>query len=130
MTAFPSIVPTSRSFEAGDWPIKRFVSQSGSEVRILYGDRRTGHTLSLGYENIDDATVEQFFQHYYEQKGTYQTFAFGTTASTIGQGWEGSSDFFNAGSAVQWRYSGPPTVQQVRPGISSVTVNFVAVGVS
>ena len=130
MTAFPSIVPTSRSFEAGDWPIKRFVSQSGFEVRILYGDRRTGHTLSLGYENIDDATVEQFFQHYYEQKGTYQSFAFGTVASTIGQGWEGSSGFFEAGAAVQWRYAGPPTVQQVRPGISSVTVNFVAVGVS
>ena len=130
MTAFPTIAPTSRTFEGGDWPIKRFVSQSGSEVRILYGDRRTGHTLSLGYQNIDDATVEQFFQHYYEQKGTYQTFSFGTAATTVGQGWKGGADFFNAGAAVQYRYSGPPSVQQVRPGISSVTVNFVAVGVS
>ena len=130
MTAFPTIAPTSRSFEGGDWPIKRFVSQSGSEVRILYGDRRTGHTLSLGYQNIDDETVEQFFQHYYEQKGTYGTFAFNTIESTVGQGWEGGADFFNAGAAVQYRYSGPPSVQQVRPGISNITLNFVAVGVS
>jgi hypothetical protein len=130
MTAYPSIVPTSRSFEAGDWPIKRFASQNGSEVRILYGNRRIGHTLSLGYENINDATAQQFIQHYYEQKGTYQTFSFETTASTIGQGWEGSSDFFNAGAGVKWRYAGPPTIQQVRPGISSVTVNFIAVGVN
>jgi hypothetical protein len=128
--AYPTIVPTSRSYEGGDWPIKRFVSQSGSEVRMLYGDRRVGHTMSLSYENIDDATVEQFFQHYYEQKGTYQSFSFGASLDRIQEGWEGSSSFFSAGAAVQWRYSGPPAVQQVRPGISSVTVNFVAVGVS
>jgi len=128
--AFPTIAPTARSFDYGDWPVKKFNSQNGSEVRILYGDKRVNHTLSLNYENITDTQAEQFAQHYYDQKGTYQTFDFGTAISTIGQGWEGSSNFFNAGTAVQWRYAEPVSITQVRPGISSVTVSFIAVGVS
>ena len=53
--AFPTLQPTSRDFSPGDWPIKRYNSQSGAEVRILYGSRRTNAKLSLGYDNISDS---------------------------------------------------------------------------
>ena len=53
--AFPSLAPTSRSFSAGDYPVKTFKSQNGAEVRILYGNSRTDVKLQLSYENIGDA---------------------------------------------------------------------------
>ena len=34
--AFPNLVPTSRSFESGDYPVKAFRAQNGAETRILY----------------------------------------------------------------------------------------------
>jgi len=68
---FPiSLSPTSRTFEAGDYPIKRFTSQSGVETRILYGSRRTGQKMSLTYQNIFDYEAEQFVDHYDEVFGT------------------------------------------------------------
>ena len=57
---FPNLKPTSRSFDAGDYPIKTFQSQSGVETRILYGSRRTGAQLSLSFDNISDTDANAF----------------------------------------------------------------------
>ena len=75
MTAFTSIAPSSRAYQAGDWPVKTFNAQDGAEVRILYGDKRYGHTLRLTYRNIPDTEAEKFLLHYFSQQGTYQSFA-------------------------------------------------------
>ena len=72
--AFPSLAPSSRSYASGDYPVKTFRSQSGSESRILYGSRRTGMTLELEYSNVTDANAELFLDHYDETKGSYSTF--------------------------------------------------------
>ena len=123
MTAFPSIVPTSRAYSAGDWPVKAYNAMDGVEVRIMYGSRRFGHGFELTYENIPDAVAEQFLQHYFEQQGTYKTFA---VASEVSKGWEGSSDFFNAGVRTQYRYAGPPKQSSVYPGVSTIQLQLVA----
>ena len=68
---FPALQPTSRDFTPGNWPVKSYKSQSGAEVRILYGDTRTNMELTLGYDNISDAQAQQFLTHYDETKGTY-----------------------------------------------------------
>jgi hypothetical protein len=126
--AFPSIRPTSRSFDAGDYPVKVFKSQSGAEVRILYGDKRTNMKMQLGYENITDAQAELFLDHYNETQGTFQTFAFENGTQNAKLGWEGSDDAIGAQYwGNNWRYEGPPQVQQVRSGISTVTVNLIGV---
>ena len=62
--AFPSLTPTGRQFTPGDFPNKRFNSQSGAEVRILYGSRRVNATLSLSYANVTDANAESFLDDY------------------------------------------------------------------
>ena len=72
--AFPSLVPTSRSFDAGDYPIRTFKSQNGAETRILYGSDRTNVKLQLSYANIGDALAELFLDHFDETKGTFNTF--------------------------------------------------------
>ena len=84
--AYPSLKPTSRNFSAGDYSYKTFKSQSGKEVRILYGDKRTGMTLDLSYENITDSAADDFVAHYDEVKGGFSTF---TLPSEVRAGWNG-----------------------------------------
>lgn len=122
--AFPTLRPTSREFSPGDWPVKRYSSQSGAEVRILYGSRRTNAKLSLGYENVTDANAQLFLDDYAAQYGTLRTFALPDAAKT---GWSGSTGSIDAPTSAAWRYEGEPQLRAVRPGRSSVTVNLVAV---
>lgn len=123
---FPTLVPTSRSFDAGDYPIKTFKSQNGAEKRILYGNNRTNMKLSLSYANITDANAELFLDHYDDMKGTFTTFTVGRDAAK--GGWEGNADAIGAEtSGNSYRYEGPPQLTQVRPGVSTVTVNLIGV---
>ena len=122
--AFPSLTPTGRQFTPGDFPNKRFNSQSGAEVRILYGSRRVNAVLSLSYANVTDANAESFLDDYSDQLGTFRTF---TLPSAVFEGWSGTASTLDAPSGTKWRYDAEPQVQAVRPGISSVTVSLRAV---
>ena len=122
--AFPSLTPSSRNYASGDYPVKTFRAQSGSESRILYGSRRTGMTLDLQYDNITDANAELFLDHYDETKGTYSTFTLPTVALT---GWSGNKDAIDAATGNAWRYDGPPQITNVRPGVSSVQIKLIGV---
>jgi len=123
---FPLLVPTSRSFDAGDYPIKTFKSQNGAETRILYGSNRTNMKLSLSYANITDANAELFLDHYDEMKGTFTTFPVGQ--DTGKGGWKGNSDAIGANShGNEYRYESAPQLTQVRPGVSTVTVSLIGV---
>lgn len=122
--AFPTLKPTGREFNPGDWPIKRYNSQSGAEIRILYGNRRTNATLSLNYDNITDANAELFVTDYAAQIGTLRTF---TLPSEVRSGWTGAAGTIDAPPTARWRYDSAPVIQAVRPGRSSVTVSLVAV---
>lgn len=124
--AFPELVPTSRSFDAGDYPIRTFKAQNGAETRILYGSNRTNMKLSLSYTNITDASAELFLDHYDLMKGTFTTFTIGRDAAK--GGWEGNADAIGANShGNEYRYESAPQLTQVRPGVSTVTVNLIGV---
>ena len=123
--AFPNITPTSRSFEPGDFPVKAYRSESGQETRILYGSTRTDLRMSLTYANISDAEAELFLDHFDEVQGTFKRFNLRTQTK---QGYEGdASKLENRSEGVKYRYEGPPQLAQVRPGISTVTVNLIGV---
>lgn len=122
---FPALAPSSRSYQAGDWPVKTYGALSGAEIRIRYGNRRTGATLSLSYSNIPDSSAEQFLTHYAETEGTFRTFSL-PVAVTIG--WRGTANAFSPGSSgASYRYAGPPQITSVRPGVSNVSVELVGV---
>lgn len=125
--AFPSLVPSTRTFDAGNWPVKTYKAQSGAEVRILYGNRRTNMTLSLEYKNITDTNAELFLNHFNEMLGTYYTFVLplGAGAHT---GWTGNADALRAGPyGNSWRYAEPPSINSVKRGISNVSVKLIGV---
>ena len=122
---FPVLRPTSRDFNPGDFAVKTYNAQSGSEVRILYGDTRTKMELALGYDNISDAQAEQFLTHYDETKGTFSTFLIPRETKA---GWTADLGSIGAESAGnRWRYASPPQITAVKPGRSSVRVDLLSV---
>ncbi len=126
------LVPSARTFESGDYPVKTYKAQNGAEHRILYGSNRTNMKLSLTYANIQDADAELFLDHYDLVQGTFQTFAVGNVDGTkinpTRGGWEGDKDALGAQTqGNNYRYEGPPRVAQVALGLSTVTVNLIGV---
>lgn len=124
---FPSIRPTGRQFDAGNWPVKSFSSQSGTEIRILYGNYRTNLVFSLTYENVTDAQAGDFLEDYANRNGTFGSFVFDDTqkqALLAGWGDPTVENLLTAGSSVKWRYDEAPKITSVRPGISSVSVTL------
>lgn len=121
---FPALQPTSRDFTPGDWPVKSYKSQSGAEVRILYGDTRTNMELTLTYDNISDAQAQQFLTHYDETKGSYSTFAINASTKA---GWTGTDAAIDSGTINRWRYADPPQITAVKLGVSSVRVSLMGV---
>lgn len=122
--AFPTLQPTSRQFDAGDWPIKTYTAQSGAEIRILYGSKRTGMKLGFSYDNISDAEAEQFLTHYDSTFGTFETF---TLPAQARSGWSGTQSAIDAAIGNRWRYAEQPQITAVRPGRSSVRVSLQGV---
>ena len=123
---FPDLIPTSRSFEAGDYPVKTFKAQNGAEHRILYGSNRTNMKLSLTFANITDADAELILDHYDTVQGTFGTLS--VSPSSGKGGWQGNADAIGAAANGNvYRYENAPQMTQVRPGISTVTVNLIAV---
>ena len=126
--AFPNLVPSSRTFAPGDFPTKKFVSQSGVETRVLYGSKETGAKLSLTYKNLSDSSADNFIGHYRDMKGTYTTFDLSdSVASSVRGGWTGLSSRMDKPTGTLWRYASQPQITSVKPGISNVRVNLVAV---
>jgi hypothetical protein len=126
--SFPALSPTSRSFSPGNFPVKSFQAQDGSETRYLYGNRRVGMSLKLTYANIPDQQAQGFLAHYHQMFGTYQQFEFTpNTAHHAKDGWAGDPKWIGASEwGSKWRYASEPDVTSVYPGISTVTVELVA----
>ena len=123
-------MPSARTFESGDYPVKTYRAQNGAEHRILYGSKRTSMKLSLTYTNIADIDAELFLDHYDTVQGTFQTFSLGNVngVNPTRGGWEGNKDALGAQThGNNYRYEGPPQVVQVASGRSTVTVNLIGV---
>ena len=133
MADFPALIPSSRNFSPGDFPVKSFRAQSGAETRIRYGSKRTGMRLTLTYKNISDVNAAALILHYQNDgEGTYKSFDVGKATLA---GFYGATTTTDPGSNImnidkvgnKWRYAGPPKMTNVRPGISNVQVNLVGV---
>lgn len=122
---FPTLEPSGRTYDAGDWPVRPYRALSGAEIRIRYGNRRSNAKLSLTYDNIADTSAESFLSHYYETEGTFKTFS---VPASVYAGWAGNVSLLGPGSAgAAFRYAQPPQITASPCGKSSVTVELIGV---
>lgn len=124
MANFPSLVPTSRSFDPGDYPQQRYQTLSGAVWKRSFSSVRVGMTLQLEFANITDDNAALIINHYRNQAGTLTGFNIPEAATYGGM----SSNLISAvdvSTSIEWAYAGPPSVTSVVPGISTVSVSLV-----
>lgn len=126
--AFPNITPTGRSYSPGSYPETDFLALNGARSIVRFGAEQFGHRLELTFRNISDDQALQIVQHYTAVMSNYDnaTFSIATSGSPMaGVGSSGlRQEMSQQGTATKWRYSDPPTVQSVYPGVSNVSCRF------
>ena len=123
-TEFPALVPTSRSFDPGNYPVKSFATVNGIEHRLLYGSTRTQMTLQLTYDNIPDVDAATFMAHFDAMAGTFLGFYILSEDTEVKGGYKGSAVFKMNANGGSWRYESAPKMTSIRPGFSSVSVTL------
>jgi hypothetical protein len=124
MATFPAYAPTKRQFNPGAYPQKSYRSLAGVVVKRTFGNRPSGATLNLDFENIADDKVVAILNHYRSQTAVNRRFK--VTATTMA-GLNSSLIALADGSTdnLRWEYSQPPAVESIRPGVSRVQVQLL-----
>lgn len=124
----PNLAPSSRSFTAGEYPQNVFEAQNGAKTVIRYGNKAVNAKLTLGFTNISDTEANNIIDNYINVNSDWDYITFNATQGL--QGIENDSlrnkVINGASSSLRWRYSAPPTIISVQPGINNVTCSFVA----
>jgi hypothetical protein len=124
---FPSLKPTSRSYNPGQYPSTDFESLDGTKTHIRYGNKRVNATLNLGFSNISDADAALILANYEQVNSDWNYVTFNRGFATAGVESTTLSNYFKeSGSGLKWRYSGPPSVTSTFKGLSNVSCSFVA----
>tara|TARA_R100000808_G_C2018277_1_gene67695 strand:- start:91 stop:513 length:423 start_codon:yes stop_codon:yes gene_type:complete len=131
--SFPeNIAPSSRSFKAGEYPQAVFEAQNGAKSIIRYGNKQVNATLTLGFTNISDENVMSILNNYKNVNSEWNYITFSKTKGLQGTDHNGLLNTVISGtsnymeSSLRWRYSAPPSITSVQPGINNVTCSFVA----
>ena len=125
---FPSIKPSQRSFKTGAYPTKAYRSLSGATSKRSYGNKSFGYELRLVFENIDDASTLLILKHYNLTSGGFSRFQL---PASVFSGMDEdlrrlvAEDLPNAAPSIRWEYAGPPEVESVISGRSTVQVTLI-----
>ena len=127
MTAesFPALVPTSRSYTPGVFPEQQFQAQNGAVVRVRYGNQRYGSSLSLTFANITDANAALILQNYVTVMGDDKYVVFTTYNVAAGVSTNLVPWIRETNSLLKWKYAKPPSVTSIKPGLSTVSCEFI-----
>ena len=127
MTAvsFPALVPSSRSYEPGVFPETQFQAQNGAVVRVRYGNQRTGSRLSLTFANITDTNASLILQNYVDVMSGDNYAEFTVSNVAAGASENLTPWIRETNSLLKWKYASPPSVTSVKPGLSTVTCEFI-----
>ena len=125
--SFPSIKPSSRSYNPGEYPQTKFEAQNGAKTIMRYGKNRVNATLKLGFANISDAEAALILENYEDVNSDWDYVTFSSANGTVGVDSTSLSNYLKeSGSGLKWRYSGPPSVTSTFKGMSNVSCSFVA----
>ena len=124
--SFPSIKPSGRTYSPGTYPQTTFEAQNGAKSVIRYGNKRVNAQLSLSFNNITDNEAFNILENYQEVNSDWDYVVFNQGSGLTGIESTDLANYVNeVSSGLRWRYSGPPKVTSVQPGISNVSCSFV-----
>ena len=120
---FPSLKPSQRSFKLGAFPTKSYRSLSGATAKRSYGNKPFGYELQLVFSNIDDDATALILEHYSDTFGGFSRFQlpdslFSGMSETL-------RDYAKANATICWEYAGPPEVESIIGGRSTVQLTLI-----
>jgi hypothetical protein len=120
---FPSIKPSSREFRLGTYPTKTYRSLAGTTVKRSFGSKAHSYELSVEFQNVKDATLELILDHYDDTAGGFERFQL---PDELFAGMDDAVRVrIQSPNGINWEYAGPPEVQSVFNGISTVSIGFI-----
>lgn len=123
--AFPPLKPASRRYSPGEFPQTDFVAQNGVRTVIRFGSRRVDSELDLRFDNITNSEAAAILANYEAVNRIWDHVTFTPQDGSVAAGALAQYIQESGGSGLRWRYSGPPIVTSVKPGISSVSCKFI-----
>ena len=75
MAIFPELVPTTRSYDFGAFPISEVPSASAGVVRFRHGVTPQNYSLTISYNALSDADATLIRNHFQLQGGGFRSFA-------------------------------------------------------
>jgi hypothetical protein len=138
--SFPTIKPSSRSYNPGQYPSATFESLDGTKTHLRYGNKRVNATLQLGFSNITDEQAFDILENYRDVNSVWDYVTFANDSGLAGVGKTGHTSTSGAltnlatymaennsqSGGLKWRYASPPTVTSNGNGLSNVSCSFVA----
>lgn len=126
--SFPSLKPSSRSYDPGTYPQTEFQAQNGAKTIVRYGNRRVDSKLQLSFQNISDADAASILANYEAVNADWNYVSFTKDDGAAGAGTSLAAYLRESGgSGLKWRYDGPPQITSAYPGLSTVSCTFVGV---
>lgn len=122
MTAFPALEPSARAWTPGARPMTTYTAMNGREIRFRHANRAVNQRLTLGYSNVTETVGKQITDHYETVKNTTESF---TVPAEVFAGMDSYS--YTLATGNEWRYAGPPTVDYIRPGYQTVSLELIGV---
>jgi hypothetical protein len=122
VSAFPSLEPSARSFDLGEFPVVPLPRYGRNAQRFLQGSAAYGQQLTLTYGEISDADAQLLRDHYNNREGEVLAFFVpdiiwqGHTGISIGLPFDG-----------WFRYAGEPQEQALDNGQVTMTVQLRAI---
>ena len=104
MTAFPALIPSSRTFTPGDRAHALLRSMGGRSTQVRHSNVVTGQQLQLAFNLLTEQDMLAVQLHYINRRGQFGTF---NLPSEI---WSGSTD--RTISGYSWRYISMPKVEE------------------
>lgn len=120
---FPALSPTSRTFTAGLYPVRRQLSPAGSGVSRRFGTSPIEPTLSLEFANITDANAAAIAAAFESAAGSFSTMELPTDIwRDLANPSANNSDL----KPPYWRFKQPPVYSKSSiPGYKTVSVELV-----
>jgi len=124
--AFPTLVPSGRRYTPGRYPQTEFQALNGATTTLRYGSKRFDAELDLTFQNITDKEAASVLKLYEDTMAKDDWVTFTTTDVAGGASTEMASYIREVGgSGLHWRFSEPPSVDSVKPGLSNMSVRFI-----
>ena len=122
MTAFPSLIPSSRIFTPGVYPHTPYQAMSGIEGRVRHSNVMLTSTLRLTFISLTEANMLSILSHYNSKQGGFIAF---TIPSQLLNGVSAAADYTLTG--YLWRYVQPPIIDDIPCAGHSVELTLESV---